>query len=361
MKKTLYIIVALMSVSLLVMQCGDEESGTSVSKITGDVMLDGAAAGGAIITLSDAPNAANVIATTISDSMGAYSFMGVENGTYYLNARFDPNNTNNLMKSASAVILTGSEVEVAVDGDVEKDVDIVGMASTGTGTISTNGGSVLDGTHSAIAFEFPYDGVNAVFKGHFATVGVDAIEFSEADPSTMSVKAWVDLTSVETGAPSGFCGHGRDGITGCIQGTFKVETDDADTVMVYCEDGEMETGYPNTEGVAYDLWGDGSTTSYEKPSAIIGATGVATFKISAATAYGSGYKATASFTFAGTTQNVDFYFSYIDGYQKESNGVTTSYNSIYGWFKFNPDAIGVSSSHLGTNDVTVKISAQFKK
>jgi len=363
MKTAIKVILSVILVSLILAQCKKDEE--EFSQLSGTVSLaDGEIAAGAVVSISDAPNNENVVANSITDSVGKYSFIGIKNGTYYLTAKYEPSNNNNLLKSAGTVILTSNETEVKVSGDVTQDISIVGSVSGGDGKVSLTDGWGWDNTHSTIEFEFPYDAINAVFTGHFNNVGFDVMEFDETNPEATQVQAWVDITSVETGAPSGVCGHGRDGITGCIQGTFGLDINAADTIEVNCEDGSTVTNHPNdTLLVDYDLWGDGSTTTYKKQSAIIGSTGVATFKLKDVDSYGTGYKATADFTFKGVTKEVDFYFNYIEGFQALSrSGNNTQYSSFYGWFKFAAkEDFGVSSGHVGDADITVKISAQFNK
>lgn len=357
MVKTLGIVALLTGFALLLSECKKDE--TNYGKLSGTVTLEGTAADGAIVTLSTEANAANVVARVVADASGVYSIMGVEAGSYFLNATWEPSNNNNLMKSTHTVILTGVETEVSVDGDKTVDIAMAGAVSGGDVLFDASEW-IWDNTHSTFEFEFPYDAFNAVFTGHFATAGFDELYFDEANPENTSIKAWIDITSVETGSASLPCGHGRDGITGCIGGTFGVEFDPADTVDVYCADGATVTNWPNEELVEYDLWGDGSETSYMKQHAIVGNTGVATFESTSVIAYGTGYLAKGVVNFAGSSATVDLYFNFIEGYEKESN--TTQYSSFYGWFKMAAAAdFGIISGHVGDSDVTVKVSAQFNK
>ena len=338
-------------------QC-DKETTTPAARVTGKITLDGTTvADGAVVVLSSAPNAATVIARTITDEMGAYAFMGVEKGTYYISARYEPGNNNNL-KSTGTVILTGQEVEVMIDGDQVADIIMTGAVSDGDGMVSLTGGWVWDNTHSTIGFDFPYDEFNGVFKGHFARAGFDVLEFDETDPTATVIKAWVDITSIETGSASPPCGHGRDGITGCINGTFGVDLDPADTVDAYCMDGTKKTDWPNESLVEYALWGDASATTYKKQSSIVGRTGVATFVSTSVSAYGNGYLAKGNFTFMGNTEVVDMYFTYIEGY----SSATKEYSSFFGTFKFAALAdFGVTSGHVGNSDINVSLAVQFNK
>jgi len=272
-------------------QC-DKETETPAANVTGKITLDGGTvANGAIVVISSAPNAATVIAKTVTDELGMYSFLGIDNGTYYISARYEPGNNNNL-KSTGTVILTGIEVEVEVSGDQVADITLAG-----------------------------------------------------------------------TGSASPPCAHGRDGITGCIGGTFGVDLNPADTVDAYCQDGTLNADWPNESLESFDLWGDQSATSYMKQSSIVGSTGVATFESTFVEAYGTGYLAKGNFTFMGVTKAVDMYFSYIEGYQgTDRGGNNVQYSSFYGTFKFAALAdFGVSSGHVGNADINVSLAVQFNK
>ncbi|TLX76214.1 hypothetical protein E9993_08370 [Labilibacter sediminis] len=364
MKKTLKIFgISTILISLLFVfnYCSNDDNGADpVYEITGTISISAEdPAGGAIVYLSTQANAASVMANTVAAADGSYSFMGVEKGTYYLSSTYNPANTNNL-KSASAVILSGKEIEISVDGNKVQDIMMEGMVGDGDATLNLADGWKWDNTHSTIEFEFPYDAVNAVFTGHFARVGFDVLEFDESAPQNTKIKAWVDVTSVETGSPSGICGHGRDGITGCIAGSFGVDLDAADVVTGYCSNGTTIDDYPNTELQAFDLWGDGSTTTYQKQSSIVDKTGVATFESTSVMAYGNGYLAKGDFFFNGVKKEVTMYFNYLEGYTK-SDG-SKEYASFFGWFKFAAlDDYNISSGHVLGADITVKLSVQFNK
>jgi polyisoprenoid-binding protein YceI len=346
--------------AIVLTQCNKDE--TKYGTLSGTITLEGTSADGAIVTLSSGANGSNVVARVVADASGMYSIMGIEAGTYYLNATWEPSNNNNLLKSTNTVILTGVETEVSVDGDKTQDITLAGAVSGGD-VVFDAADWTWDNTHSTIEFEFPYDAFNAVFTGHFANVGFDELYFDETNPENTSIKAWVDVTSVETGAASPPCEHGRDGITGCISGTFGVELDPADTVNAYCTDGSMVTNWPNEEWVEYDLWGDGSQSTYMRQHAVVGSTGVATFESSSVTAYGTGYLAKGILSFAGAEAEVNLYFNYIEGYEgQDRNQNTVKYVSFFGWFKMAAASdFGIVSGHVGDSDVTVKVSAQFNK
>jgi len=357
------IIITTLIVGLIIWQCGNKDE-TSYSKLDGKVLLDGTApAGGAIVSISTTPNAANVVQRVVANADGEYAVIALENGTYYVNAVYEPLNNNNNLKSSDAVILTGQEQEVKISGNKTLDITLQGAVSSGTGMVDLADGWEYDGTHSVVNFEFPYDAANAIFTGHFNRTGIDEFTFDEQHPENTVIKAWVDIVSVETGAPSPPCIHGRDGITGCIAGTLKVEKDANDTVDAYCTDGSLVPDWPNETMEAFDLWGDASATTYEKQSSIVGSSGVATFEATSVKSFGTGYIATGDFTFAGLTKSVDLYFTYLEGYEAEDRaGVLTKNSSFYGWFKFAASAdFGITSGHIGTSDITVKISLQFLK
>lgn len=353
------LVLAVFCMSLLFVQCKDDADTTTYSTISGKVSLDASTpADGAIISLSTQPLGANVVARVVADAEGMYSIIGIADGTYYINATFEAMNNNNL-KSAGTVVLTGAEVEVAVSGNTTQDIAMAGMVSGGTTNFILDDWK-WDNTHSTIEFEFPYDVLNAVFTGHFSTAGFDALDFDEANPTATKIRMWVDITSSETGAPGG-----RDGINGCMVGYFGVVKNPADTVTIYTPEGDLVTNWPNEEKSPYtgDLWGDGSATTYEKQSSVEGTSGVALFEATEVIPYGTGYKAKGDFTFAGATEAVDMYFTYLEGFEAENrSGALTKYVSFYGTLKFNPlSQFGVSSGHLGDADVIVKVSAQFNK
>lgn len=358
--KTLGIIAVLTGLAIILTQCKKDE--TKYGTLSGTVSLDGTAADGAIVVLSTEANAANVVAKVVADESGAYSIMGVEAGTYYLNATWEPSNNNNLLKGTNTVILTGVEAEVKVDGDLVQDIALAGAVSGGDMVFDLAGWS-WDNTHSTFEFEFPYDAFNAVFTGIFGRAGFDELQFDEANPENTVIKAWVDVTSVETGSASPPCAHGRDGITGCIGGTYGVEFNPADTVDASCIDGTVVTNWPNEELVEHDLWGDGSATTYMRQSAIVGNSGVATFESTSVTAYGTGYLAKGTVNFAGASAPVDLYFNYIEGYEGEDrSGNAVKYVSFFGWFDMAAAAdFGIVSGHVGDADVKVKVSAQFNR
>lgn len=353
--------LTIFSFALMLVQCNKNDEGTKYYKVEGTVTLsEGINADGAVVSLSTSPNGANIIAKTITDSDGMYTFISVESGTYYVNAMYDPNNSNNMLKSAGNVSLSGVEVEVDVQNDATANIEMAGAVSSGNLSFDLANWN-YDGTHSAIDFEFPYDAINALFKGHFAHTGFDELKIDDANLASSKIKAWVDLASIETGAPSLPGGHGRDGLTGCIAGTFQIKKDPADTVTVYASDGTEITNWPNETLENYDLWGDGSTTTYQKQSSIEGSSGVATFESTEITPFGTGYAAKGTFTFAGVSKEVMLYFNYLEGYSKENNSSQlVNYVSFFGTFKFEAyKDFGIDSGHLGDATVTVNISAQF--
>lgn len=345
-KQSIFLMLFVIAVSLFSFQCKDKESGVTVAGIEGVVSYDGSAkADGAIVSLSTSPNAAAVISRVVADANGKYSFVGITAGTYYLSAKLNTANENNLKSGDAFMFVTATDVELKVSGSavISQNLELVGNASTGTGIIDLANGWVWDNTHSTITFEFPYDAANAVFRGNFAdvaftnTAGTDLtmFKFDEANPANTKFTARCNLTSVETGSPSPEGGHGRDGITGCIHGTFGVELNPADTTA---------TGYPN-------------------PTAISNPTGYAYLTSKTVSVYGDGYKAICDFTFHGATHEVTLYFHYIQGYEKaNTSGAMVSYSSVEGWFEFAALAdYGIESGHVGDSMVTVMVSGQFNK
>lgn len=333
--KTLYFLFSALIASFLFFNCSNTDE---LKEISGVVTIDGSgAADGAIVTLSSQPNAAEPVVKVVVGSDGKYAIANVEEGTYYLSAKYDSDNTNN-MKSQGAgfVFMTASDIKVEMKGsNITQDIDLVSNGSSGTAVIDLEQGWKWDNTHSYVGFDFEYDEENAIFSGLFGEVDWDKFVFDEANPSNCKFEAKVSLISIETGSPSGGGLHGRDGVNGCLAGTFGINRNPADT---------NDLGEYNE-------------------SAVVDPTGTATFKSTEVSAYGDGYLAKGTLGFNGLQSNVNLYFHYIEGYEGEDRfGVQTKYISFDGWFEFKAkEDHDIQSSHLGDEIVTVRTAIQFYK
>jgi polyisoprenoid-binding protein YceI/ribosomal protein S11 len=349
MKKSISILLVTMSVvALIVVNCKKSSSDTVVTafKISGTV-TGPTATGGAIVTLSTQPNAAQIVTRVVADNDGKYSITGLSAGTYYLSAKYNTDNTN--LKSSGITFTTAGDLTVVVGAaDVTQDVALVSNGSSGTDIIeyAASGKWNLDETHSRVGFEFPFDSVNATFTGHFANFGINSFYFDQATPANSHMDVWVDITSTETGAPTIIdtvnkktLVGGRDGLNGCISHTFGVIYALADTF------------YKNIYRPTAVLSGGSLVTSAK-----------ASFVSTSVAPYGDGYVANGNLTFHALTKTVSLYFHYIKGYSATANGKTTTYSSFSGFFdmKAKPD-FGIVSGHVKNNPVHVITNLQFNK
>ena len=346
MKKNLIKLMLIgLGIMFLTTQCKEDPAAEVKSAVISGIVTtdaDGVAAG-AVVSLSTTANAADVIATAIADSAGAYTFNNVAKGTYYVTAVYNTQNTNLLKAGEIALVFkTATDSEVSVDGvDATQDLTLVSDVSDGGMVIDmTDATWVLDVTHSSIGFNFTYDSLNSDFYGHFSLFTLPTCVFDESNPANTTFTVDLDLTSVETGAA------GRDGVSGCIRKTFGVTL--VDTV-----------GMAEVDKAAY-------VDSYGKftVAAVTNASNIATYTVAAGgvEAYGNGYVAHGALTFRGVTHDADFYFQYSEGFEAVKTGVNYKYVSLGGFFKFNAkDDFGVVSGHVKGSPVTVVANIQFVK
>jgi len=371
MKKSFILnIVLLMSAIILFSYCGkvDYESPAIKGVVT---IEDGSLATGAVVYLSTTPNAADVVATAIADSVGGYEFY-VGKGTYYLSANYSTDNTNLKSFEVGFMFMTAADVTAEVKKDVvTADLELVGTEASGTDVIEllASPGDLdweFDAVHSLVEFTFAYDSANAFFSGHFGQfIGVDdaaydgvslpEFKFDEANPANTSFEAWVYLPSVETGSPTLPHGHGRDDINGCIANTFGVRAANGTTID------PTDTLYTikNTDGSI-------SSYFYNETASVDFEAGYAKLVSKSVVAYGNGYMATCDLTFHGFTKEVKLYFHYIAGFEapKTSSGVTSiyRYSSFNGFFVMQAKSdFNIVSGHVKSVPVTIDIAIQFIK
>ncbi len=338
MKKNFLISIAsVLLFGIITIQCSKSDS-TSTYALSGTVTLSaGGNANGAIVYLSSTPLGTEIVGKTIAAEDGSYMFKTLESGTYYLTAKYNTENKNNLKAGEVEIIFeTAGDLEVALDADKTQDIALVSNSSTGTAMIDMTDGWISDVTHSSIGFNFPYDAVNAPFYGHFATFKFTTFKFDQATPANSAFEIEVDFTSVETGAAGG-----RDGIDGCIANDFGIQFK------------------ATADLTAADTTANGKHTA----SAIIAGTNLAKFKSTSVVTYGDGYLAKGNMNFHGASVAVDFYFKYNEGFEAPNRtGDLVKYSSFVGFTKMNALAdFGIVSGHVGDKVVTVTMSAQFNK
>ena len=350
MKKNLFKLLFLgLGIMFLTTQCKDDAT-TEVKSavISGIVSTDAAGvAAGAVVSLSTTANAADIVATAIADSAGAYTFNNIAKGKYYISAVYNTQNTNLLKAGEIGIVFkTAGDTEITVDGiDATQNLSLVSDASDGGMVIDfTDAAWSCDITHSSVGFNFTYDSLGSDFYGHFSLFTIENLKFDESNPANTAFTIKVDMTSVETGASSANGGHGRDGVTGCIAKTLGVTF--VDTV-----------GMTSVQKDAYrDSYGAFTL------AAVTNNSNIATYTVAAGgvEAYGNGYVAHGTLTFRGATQDVDYFFQYREGYQAVKTGINYNYNSIIGFMKINAKAdYGVVSGHIKGSPVTIVANMEF--
>lgn len=331
------IIGAILSIALFftISSCNKDEISL---KITGTVSISSTEmADGAVVTLSTSPNAVDVVAKVIADAEGKYTIPVIASGNYYLSAKYNSANTNN-MKSSGFVFMTASDVKIDISkDDVSQDLSLVSNAASGTALIKLSEWA-LDETHSTIAFEFPYDAENGTFVGIFGAFDLDSFVFDEANPENSYFSATVETTSAETGASSEYGGHGRDGVNGCIASTLGVEFK-ADSTLTAADTNDY--GQHTTD-------------------AVINNSNKSTFVSTSVEAYGDGYLAKGNLTLNSLSSPVELFFHYIEGYDNVDNAKT--YCSFEGFFLIKAQADHeIESHHVGDSDVTIRTIIQLNK
>ncbi len=323
-----------------------KDTGTKVANVMGTVTLpDNTAAAGAVVTISSLPNAAKVLTRVVADSSGKFTIIGVQDGTYYLSAKYNTQNTNNLKDASLGYNFTSAnEAQIKPSGsDLTQDIALVSVGQSGTTVVDNTW--TCDTIHSEVEFAFPYDSANAVFTGKFTGFHMKAFTFDGANPANTVIDAVVDITTSESGAPTVIdtvkkkIVGGRDGLNGCIaQHTFQVKCTPADTFF---------------KGVY-------------RPTSVISPTGIAEFSSPAGTvaAYGDGYVAHGNLTFHGFTKSIDLYFHYIPGFVKPatSTAAATTYVSFTGFFDMKALAdFNIVTASVGGNAVHLTTNLQFNK
>lgn len=346
MKKSLLILtVVVASISMVMYNCS-KDSGVKIANVTGVVSLsDNSVAAGAIVTISSQPNAAKILTRVVADSAGKFIIIGVQNGTYYLSAKYNTQNTNNLKDASLGInFTTANEAQIKPNGsDLTQDLALISVGQSGTTVIDNTW--ACDTIHSEVEFAFPYDSANATFTGKFMGFHPKTFTFDGTNPASTVIDVVVDITTSESGAPTVIdtvhkkIVGGRDGLNGCIaQHTFQVQCVPADTFF---------------KGVY-------------RPSAVISPTGIAEFSSPAGTvaAYGDGYVAHGNLTFHGFTKSVDLYFHYIPGFVKPATSTSTAvtYVSFTGFFDMKALAdFNIVTASFGSSTVHLTTNLQFNK
>ena len=331
------------SFTFFVTQCSDDdESGPTLFSISGTVTYpdfngNSTAAAGAVAYLAQSSTQTMSYQwSAVTNSTGGYTFEGLPAGDYFLFVNYNTENDNIPEARIDGINFTSGAgfLLTIADADLTQAVALESSGQTETFSIDTESGpGEFDFSHSNIDVEFPYDNENATYTGRFDNFDLDIV-FDQSNPAAATLTASVDMLSFNTSSPGG-----RDSYEastdvwefGCLAGTFGVSDDQGNNPPVDGNDADETTRY-------------------------------ATFTSTSVEAYGDGYLAKGNFTVNGSTNEESFFFKYIVGYQGQNFlGQDFLFQSVEGFLVFNAEAdYGMSSSHLLTAPVTVKISMQLE-
>ena len=349
--KFLSTLAAITLVAVFFVRCSEDEPAAPVVNygISGTVTypgFDGTAtpAGGAVVYLKvGEESGVSFDYSTIADASGNYSFSELVDGSYFVFANYDTQNTNNPGGRLAGIIFGGEGAVVVVEGAVTtQNLDLVSMGQTDAFAVNNfaEGDWNSDWGHSNIDFSFPYDDSNATYTGSFK-LEETYVNFDPFNLSASSIEATIDILTIHTDSPGG-----RD--------------------PLYNSDGT--------------LWQDAATQAYNLGCVhtYLGMTNdiptsenrYSTFTSTKIEAYGDGYLATGAFTLNGVTADVSMFFKFFPGFVKEVTDRGTGavlgdrqYSSFEGTFDFAAfQVFGVDSGHIGeANDVTIDVSLQVTK
>lgn len=202
---------------------------------------------------------------------------------------------------------------------------LTGTNNTGTDVINTLPGGTwsLDKTHSNVMWETFYFGSNALLTGRFNNFGI-SIDMKQANLANSSIKAWVQLSTFNTGEP------GRDGYGKCGPGYMGVvwDTVSAGPPVVLAPNPNSDTAWFNSTNIVK---------------------------------YGTGYKALGTLNFRGVTKNVNLFFTY-SGISEYTTTTPPSYKcGFIGEFTIKAVSdFGVTSTSID-DEVKIRIDANCKK
>ena len=346
MTKFMYSLAILGMLAFLV-NCSDDDGNStpevvptfSISGTISYVDFDGNTVGadGAVVYMAQSEMATTSYdASTVASTTGAYSFEGLEAGSYFVFSNFNNANVNNgRIVGVNFDSGEGALVEI-VDANVTSDMTLTQIAQDVDFVIDTDGDWDQDYSHSNIDFSFAYDENNATYTGRFDAFTSDVF-FDANDLANSSISASVDLLSVNTSSPGGRDSwwNSVDEVWdyGCLASTF---------------------GLLDTDGNAL---GDADPPVMPDES-----TRFATFESTSIETYGDGFRALGNFTFNGSTNEETLFFRFINGFEGQNfQGNSFRFSSFDGQIEFDALAdYGVESSSLGNERVTVDISFQLE-
>ena len=187
---------------------------------------------------------------------------------------------------------------------------------------TTPGAWKVDKTHSNVMWETKYYANGALLTGRFNIFEMK-VNFDQANPANSSIKAWVQLSTYNTGEP------GRDAYGKCGPGYM---------------------------GVAFDTLSKNPTVLGPRAS-----TDTAWFTSTSIKKYGNGYLVTGDFKFRGVTRSIDMPMSYT-GISTSTNATTgkkTDRAGLQGEFGINALTVfGVNSTSIA-DLVTIRVDCNM--
>ena len=310
--------------------------------ISGNVTYpDGVASGALVYLVLGSTPSTNYVDVTVADETGNYSFDNLSVGDYFLFSNYNTANTNNVGGRLSGINFTTDDSNLVSVGSTNAtaNISLINNGSAGVVINTVDETYRLDGSHSNVNFEFPFDEGNATFLGSFDSYDF-TFDFDDSDLANSEITASIDLLDVDTGQP------GRDGLWTNHSSVTDVDSLDANDNLVTWFDAGCLTGYLGA-AVGTHL------------SSVLTENLDATFTSTSIELFGDGYKASGDLTFRGQTKEIEVYFKFIKGFLGGSNS-DLNYSSFEAMFVFDAISYGVSSSHL-LDDVTVYASVQVRE
>lgn len=238
--------------------------------------------------------------------------------------------TKKISAIASTIVLT-SAVVIALISSCRKDdvvTPVTDNTTTGTDVIDATIGSTTPSTTGIWYFDKPHS--NVMWETKYMTNGVPLtgrfniydmyVNFNQANPANTTVKAWVKLSTFNTGE------SGRDDPGKCG---------------------------PNYMGVQWNI----DTVPNPDVYTVVATTDTAWFNSTSCVKNGNGYLVKGDLKFKGITSSVDMYMIYKGKYTTTSSttGKKVDRAGIEGWFKMKAISVfGVNSTSIN-DEVKVRI------
>lgn len=242
---------------------------------------------------------------------------------------------------------------------------IVFLNGSKTPAATDSGAWKMDKSHSNVMWETAYMGSATSLTGRFNMFDIKC-NFNEADPSKTTVKAWVQLSTYNTGEP------GRDAF-GDGSSTFWNATAAKDKVRFDTTTGKVttNTAIPETQfwhiGCGMNSMGvkfDTAKTATGKIAIPLpkftpkAATDSAFFVSKSCVKKDNYYIVTGDFTFKGVTKSVDMKMGFYKRFTITSGTTKTDKAGLYGEFLMDQKVFGVNSTSI-SDIVKIRVNANL--